>query len=187
MRYQCDDVHLEFVLVEQIRNIQLCGSLLPPSSPKKPTSMLFTRQQTDLPSFGVEIMGSSTVTTVVWSLTCIHKLTSHYVWLSLNKFLGPLKPFLEVLAYSDMTLLLFHAQQEGNELMEICTHSDCLWKCSELTQTYFLMTATSKIIILMLFLRTSSLTWCIFLLILFVSGQPEPSAIQATPLDFWNH
>lgn len=126
-------------------------------------------------------MGSSTVATAVWSLTCIHKPMSHYVWLSLKKFLGPLKPFLEVLPYPDMTLLLFHARQEGNELMEICTYSDCLWKCSELTQIYFLMFVTPKTIIL-LFLRTSSFTWHIFLLILFVSRHPEPSVIQPTPL-----
>lgn len=186
MRRQCDDVHLEFVLVEQIFNIQHCEGLLPPSSPKKPISMLITHQRNSLAIFwcrdnGLFHCDNCCVVSHLHPQTdvSLHVIISEKISRSFEAFFGS-----PSISWHDSPS--FPCLAGGTELMEICTYLDCLWKSSELTQIYFLMLATSKIIIL-LFSRTSSFTWRIFLLILPVSGHPEQSAIQGTPLDFRNH
>jgi hypothetical protein len=64
----------------------------------------------DLPFFGVEIMGLFHCDNCC-VVSHLHPQTDVLLRvITSKKFLGPLKPFLEVLAYSDMTLLLFHAQ-----------------------------------------------------------------------------
>jgi hypothetical protein len=74
-RCQCGNVHLQFVLVEQIPNIQHSESVLF-NPPTKTISLLFTVSKLVLPFLSAEIMGSSTGMTAAWFLACIHKLMS---------------------------------------------------------------------------------------------------------------